>query len=64
MDKVQIVISPRKLCPCGKSYLPINVEERRAYDAAIRKIEEDRSRAGEPSAEKDEEHSADTSCRK
>ena len=37
----------------------MNEQEQRAYDAAIRKLEEDRSRAAEPSADKDEEETTD-----
>ena len=48
------------MCPCGKSVLRMNEEQRRAYDTVIRGLEEDRSRAGEQSAEKDEEHSTET----
>ena len=64
MDKVQIVIEPQRICPCGKSYIPMSSQERAAYDEVVRRIDEDRRSAGGPSAEKDEEHSADTSCRK
>ena len=43
MDGVQVKISPRMLCPCGKGCKPMSVEERRAYDEAVRRIVEARS---------------------
>ena len=61
METMQIVIEPQRICPCGKSYLPLNVQERAAYDEAIRRIEEDRGgRAGEESSEKGGDHSEAT----
>ena len=54
MDTVQIVIEPQRICPCGKSYIPMSAQERAVYDEAVRRIDEDRRlRAGEPSAETD-----------
>ena len=65
MDTMQIVIEPQRICPCGKSYIPMTAEERRAYDEAIRRIEEKRrSQAGEPSAEMAEDKSSETVDRK
>ena len=46
MEAMQILVSPRMLCPCGKSFLPMSAEERKAYDEAVRRIEDQRSRAG------------------
>ena len=63
METWQIVIEPQKICPCGKSYLPMSAQERAAYDEAVRTLEEGRSRAGEPSTGKDGEHSTDTTDR-
>ena len=42
MEAVEIQISPRKLCPCGKSVLRMTSEEREVYDEAVRIIEERR----------------------
>ena len=55
---IRITIEPQTICPCGKSYIPMNVQERVAYDDAVRRIEEARR-----SAAKDEKHSAGTADR-
>ncbi len=53
MEPVQItLLSPRKLCDCGRCLLHMNGEERAAYEEAMRKLEE--------ADEQDEEHSKDT----
>ena len=61
METVQFVIEPQRICPCGKSYLPLSVEERRAYDEAIRRKDDAR---GEPPSDKNKEQSAElTYCK-
>ena len=55
---IRITIEPQTICPCGKSYIPMNAQERAAHDDAVRRIEEARC-----SAEKDEKHSACTADR-
>ncbi len=54
MESVQIQISPRMTCPCGKSFIPLNAEEREAYNDAVRRIEGTRSQIAELPAGKDE----------
>ena len=38
---MQIVIEPQRICPCGKSYIPMSAQERADYDKAVRKLEEE-----------------------
>ena len=38
MDGIQVKISPRMLCQCGKGCKPMTAEERKAYDDAVRRI--------------------------
>ena len=40
---VEIQISPRMMCPCGKSVLKLTDEQRKAYDDAVRRAEEART---------------------
>ena len=46
MDRVQVKISPRMICPGGKGYKPMSAEERKAYDDAVQQIAEARARRG------------------
>ena len=40
---MDIIISPRMMCPCGKSVLKLTAEQRKAYDDAVRRAEEART---------------------
>ena len=59
MDAIEIIVSPRVLCPCGKSALRMNREQRMEYIEAINKIQESRLRH----AEKDTTDTTDADCR-
>ena len=62
MEAAQIVIEPQVLCPCGKSILPMNEEQRANYEEAIRKIQEARSQATEEAGEGEETSANTTEC--
>ena len=38
----QIHVSPRILCPCGKTIMNLSPEQRQAYDDAVRRLGESR----------------------
>ena len=40
---MDIQISPRMMCPCGKSVLKLTDKQRKAYDDAVRRAEEART---------------------
>ena len=46
MEPVQIHVSPRRMCECGKTILQLSVEEKKIYDEMIR-LSEDRNKAKE-----------------
>ena len=39
MEGLTIQISPRMLCPCGKTVRKVTPEERQRYDDAVRRVE-------------------------
>lgn len=39
MEGLTIQISPRMLCPCGKTVRKMTPEERQRYDDAVRRVE-------------------------
>lgn len=43
MEPVQIHVSPRRMCECGKTILQLSVEEKKIYDEMIR-LSEDRNK--------------------
>ena len=43
MEPIQIHVSPRQMCECGKTVLKLTVEEKNIYDEMIR-LSEERSR--------------------
>ena len=47
MEPVQIHVSPRKMCECGKTILKLSVEEKKIYDEMIRLSEERTRKAKE-----------------
>jgi len=52
MERFEIKISPRMLCPCGKSCKPLTEEERKSYDEIVQQIAEARLKRGEVKYEK------------
>ena len=47
MEPVQIHVSPRRMCECGKTILQLSVEEKKIYDEMIRLSEERTRKAKE-----------------
>ena len=43
MDAIEITVSPRIVCQCGKSILRMNAEQQALYNETISKIHETRS---------------------
>ena len=46
-----ILVSPRKICECGKSVLKFSAKERQAYDDIVRQIEDRSNIAKTPDGE-------------
>ena len=54
-----VLHEPCAICPCGKTYLEMSDEQREAYYAALKQIEERRNVREDPS-EKASEHKEKT----
>ena len=54
-----VLHEPCVICPCGKTYLEMSDEQREAYYAALKQIEEERNVREDP-LEKTREHEKKT----
>ena len=52
MEYLHVKISPRMLCPCGKSCRTMTAEERKLYDDAVQRISEASTKREELQADK------------
>ncbi len=46
-EPLEVQISPRMLCSCGKTARPLTAEEQNAYEEAIRRLERKETREKE-----------------
>ena len=61
MESCKFHISPRKLCPCGKTIRAMTETERIEYDNTLRKLAEERAKDSEANAATEESTECDSS---
>ena len=61
MNSLEFHISPRKLCPCGKTIRAMTETERIEYDNTLRKLAEERAEESETYAATEESTESDAS---